>query len=158
MAIHRARGGGVWASLVSQLNIGLGSLTPFGMNAAHSGRTCCAILGPNPEVTNSDNAIVGIGNTSMTFMRDMSPCLTANHAADRAYWSLSRRRRLTITEIMRLQGVSASRFDGWENVISERQMGKLAGNAMTVTILARIAARMFCSMGYPVYDPVQEAI
>ena len=88
----------------------------------------------------------------MNLMRDMSPCLTAGHAGDLAYWSVNLCRRLTVNEMMRLQGVDLSRFHGWEDHVSHQQMGKMAGNAMTVTLLRRIAVRMFSAMGYPVRD------
>ena len=53
-------------------------------------------------------------------------------------------------ECMRLQGVLESDFPGWEQVISPRQMGHTAGNAMSVCVLTRIMRSVLVALGMPV--------
>eukprot|EP00811_Abedinium_folium_P022225 NODE_31535_length_394_cov_3.202247.p3 GENE.NODE_31535_length_394_cov_3.202247~~NODE_31535_length_394_cov_3.202247.p3 ORF type:complete len:56 (+),score=3.48 NODE_31535_length_394_cov_3.202247:225-392(+) len=50
---------------------------------------------------------------------------------------------------MLLQGVAPARFQGWEQAFSNRQMAKMAGNTITVTVLSRVVAKMFLNFGCP---------
>ena len=59
-------------------------------------------------------------------------------------------RPLTINEMMILQGVNPAFFHDWESIISERQMGRIIGNAMTQTIMEKAIYNAFLSVGIPV--------
>ena len=61
-------------------------------------------------------------------MLDIAPTLTATRCSSHGYWSTKRFRRLSIPEMMRLQGADFVTLHGWEEVISERQMGEIVGN------------------------------
>ena len=72
--------------------------------------------------------IIDVGCSQPYFMEDIAPTLTASRCSERGYWSTQRFRRLSIPEMMRLQGADFVTLHGWEEVISERQMGEIVGN------------------------------
>ena len=94
--------------------------------------------------------IADIGASSVSATDQVCPCLTASRTGDMGYWSLRRRRQLDMHELMALQGVSAATFPSWDQVVSQRQMGNIIGNAMTVSYVRRLVAQMLDCMGYPV--------
>ena len=73
-------------------------------------------------------ADIGTGRPEPSFMLDIAPTLTATSCASRRYWSTKRFRRLSIPEMMRLQGADFVTLHGWEEVISARRMGEIVGN------------------------------
>ena len=81
-----------------------------------------------------------------------SPCLTATRTGDGAYWSLLRCRPLRMQELMALQGFRESDLPSWRNHMSERQMGTLLGNAMTLTVMTRVMRSVLGSLGWKVVD------
>ena len=72
--------------------------------------------------------IIDIGRPEPYFMLDIAPTLTATRCSSRGYWSTKRFRRLSIPEMMRLQGADFVTLHGWAEVISARQMGEIVGN------------------------------
>lgn len=96
------------------------------------------------------DAILDAGSSKLTWQRGIAPTITASRAAGLGYWSSKRRRPLSVQECMRLQGVLESDFPGWEQVISPRQMGHIAGNAMSVCVLTRIMRSVLVALGMPV--------
>ena len=50
-----------------------------------------------------------------------------------------------VSEVFALQGVSAKRIP--ENILSERQMGAIAGNAVPVPLLKRVMRALFVAAG-----------
>ena len=72
--------------------------------------------------------IMDMGSSHPYFIEDLAPTLTASRCSQRGYWSTKRFRRLSIPELMRLQGADFDTLHGWEEVISERQMGEIVGN------------------------------
>ena len=66
----------------------------------------------------------------MHMMCGISPCIT--HSRPRGYWCTSRRRRLNIHELLRLQGFNPSSLC---LLRSRRLMGQLIGNSMSVNVL-----------------------
>ena len=71
---------------------------------------------------------IGTGRPEPCFMLDIAPTLTATRCSSRGYWSTKRFRRLSIPEMMRLQGADFVTLHGWEEVIRDRQMGEIVGN------------------------------
>ncbi len=98
------------------------------------------------------DVILDCGGSKPQWKVGMCPCITATRGQSRDYWSARRGRRLTITELMKLQGANEAMLHGWENVISPHQMGHIVGNAMTVPIVAGIIRNIMISMCLPVRD------
>ena len=109
----------------------------------------CMILERFGKVDDID-AIIDIGGSKGQPMFDCCPCLTKCRAADQAFWSVKRRRVLSVPEMMRLQGANPEYFLGWEEAISWRAMGGIVGNAMTQSIVERLLREIFLSLGVPV--------
>lgn len=97
-------------------------------------------------------AIIDMGGSKGQPMYECCPCLTRTRTGDCAFWSVKRRRALTLGEMMRLQGVSPDYFEGWETCISSRAMGNIIGNAMTQSVVERIVRQIFIAMGWPVRE------
>jgi len=72
----------------------------------------------------------------MKYKKGVSFCLTCSRAG--GHWLTNRGRRMTKAEMMRLQGMRPATF---KLAVSERQLGKQIGNAMSVNVLERIFAR-----------------
>ena len=98
------------------------------------------------------DAIIDMGGSKGQPMYDSCPCLTRTRTGDVAFWSVKRRRPLTIREMMLLQGASPDYFWGWEGCISPRAMGNIIGNAMTQSVMERILRHIFIAMGWPVKE------
>ena len=82
-----------------------------------------------------------IGSSTPHFREGMAPTLTATRCKQRGYWSTKRFRRLSIPEMMRLQGADFTLLRGWEDVISENQMGEIVGNDAGLVLLLLPLAR-----------------
>jgi site-specific DNA-cytosine methylase len=67
---------------------------------------------------------------------DICPTITRTRAGSLDYWCTSLRRRLSVDELLRLQGIRAGFLDFAG--IPLRQVGMMAGNAMTVPVLAHV--------------------
>uniref|UniRef100_A0A7S1MA44 DNA (cytosine-5-)-methyltransferase n=1 Tax=Alexandrium catenella TaxID=2925 RepID=A0A7S1MA44_ALECA len=76
------------------------------------------------------------------YFRAVSPCLTCSRAA--GHWVTSRMRRMNKTEMMRLQGMDPASF---KVAVSEAQLGKQIGNAMSVNVLERLFVRVLPAAG-----------
>ena len=66
-------------------------------------------------------------------MLEVSPCLTRSHY--RGHWITNKNRRLTLKEMMRLQGMNP------ENITikgTPTQQGQQLGNAMSVNVIQRV--------------------
>ena len=67
-------------------------------------------------------------------MTGWTPTLTRARGQSLAWWSLQHGRKLTITELMRVQGVPP---DSVVMNVSPQQMGGLLGNAFTKPVMDR---------------------
>ena len=79
------------------------------------------------------------GGTGTTAMYGCSPCLTARRAEENGHWISNRARFMSISEMMRLQGMSPERLvipDG----VGKREFKKMIGNSMSVNVLEAILA------------------
>eukprot|EP00413_Alexandrium_margalefii_P009372 CAMPEP_0204539654 /NCGR_PEP_ID=MMETSP0661-20131031/16899_1 /ASSEMBLY_ACC=CAM_ASM_000606 /TAXON_ID=109239 /ORGANISM="Alexandrium margalefi, Strain AMGDE01CS-322" /LENGTH=303 /DNA_ID=CAMNT_0051546273 /DNA_START=6 /DNA_END=913 /DNA_ORIENTATION=+ len=73
----------------------------------------------------------------MSYAQDSAPCLTCSR--NMGHWVTNRGRRLTKAEMMRLQGMDPKDF---QVAVSEAQLGKQIGNAMSVNVLERLFVRL----------------
>merc|ERR1712060_567403 len=79
------------------------------------------------------------------WQKDRTPCITCGRA--KGHWITNRGRRLSKAEMMRLQGMTP---EGFKVVVSQCQLGKQIGNAMSCNILERILVRLLPAAGlYP---------
>ena len=75
------------------------------------------------------------------------PCLTRARGGTGGDYLLNKRRRTSIVDMTKLQGIPASRLQ-WEKAgISKTAMGRILGNAMSVNILERVFACVLHSAG-----------
>ena len=70
-------------------------------------------------------------------VKDYSPCITRSR--NRGHWITSRNRRMTISEMFRLQGMDPSKFTA---SIPESTLGQQIGNAMSVNVVERIIVQV----------------
>ena len=75
-------------------------------------------------------------------MQGVVPCLT--EARSRGHWLASRGRRLRLQEMTRLQGIDPREI---KQVVSDVQLGKMLGRAMSANVLARILLRALVYAG-----------
>lgn len=80
----------------------------------------------------------------MKYIKEITPCLTCSRAG--GHWITNRGRRMTKTEMMRLQGMTTPE-QGFRVVVTEPQLGKQIGNAMSVNVLERLFVRLLTAAG-----------
>ena len=97
--------------------------------------------GDTPDV---DTWIINIFGLHPHGMNAQSPCLTRSRAGAGGHWVSSRSRLLTVAERLALQGMRA---DVCRDGISNRQMGLMIGNAMSVNVLERLLVRLLPAVG-----------
>jgi site-specific DNA-cytosine methylase len=93
------------------------------------------------------NACVAVDCDSSrpNYMLEVSPCITATRGANGGHYITSKNRRMTINEMLRLQGMRPKLID--KSILSSRQLGEAIGNAMTQTVLQKIFKRLLPSVG-----------
>jgi len=70
------------------------------------------------------------------FMPRVSPCITRSRGGSMGFWVSCRRGLMTVKELLRLQALPPAFHElGRELMISDRQMGMMVGNAMSVNVL-----------------------
>jgi len=80
----------------------------------------------------------------MKYVKDVTPCMTCSRGG--GHWVTNRGRRMNKTEMMRLQGMITTE-EGFKVAVSECQLGKQIGNAMSVNVLERLFARLLPAAG-----------
>ena len=86
-----------------------------------------------------DDRIADIAAATPRIVKSMmAPCLTRTRCSQLGFYSIKRATLLNITDLMRLQGVAPSRFEGWQLVLSRSQMGAIVGNASPVNIMESV--------------------
>ena len=78
-------------------------------------------------------------------MEDVSPCLTRTRAGSGGHYLSWLGRKMTDSEIFALQGMSLERLP--PDVMSSRQLRLAAGNAIPVTLLARLMCQVLSAIG-----------
>ncbi len=86
-----------------------------------------------------------------TIMIEKSPTLTRHRAGSGGYYLSAWSRMMTVTDICRLQGFPTSMKRGQA---TDRQFLEMLGNAMTVTVLARIQRMVLGAAGFLDLDQV----
>ena len=98
--------------------------------------------GHNPAV---DTWIINVfGGFGCHGMKGLCPCLTRGRAGSGGHWVSTRGRLLTIEEMLALQGMRA---DVHRKGISDRQVGYMIGNSMSINVLERLLLRLLPSVG-----------
>jgi site-specific DNA-cytosine methylase len=81
--------------------------------------------------------VANIGSSKIHFKLGESPCITRSRGGSGGHWVTSKQRFMTIDEILRLQGVQdPSRVP--RSLVTDRQLGQIAGNAITVDLFQRV--------------------
>ena len=71
-------------------------------------------------------------------MEETSPCITRSRA--KGHWLTSKKRRMTLEEMARLQGIRPNSFT---KVVNDYELGQQLGNAMSVNVIDRILYQVF---------------
>ena len=74
-------------------------------------------------------------------------CLTATRGASGGPWISTRGRRTTLNELFRIQGVDPTEVPYQAAGVSQREMGRMLGNSMSVNVCTRVIAEAFWAAG-----------
>lgn len=90
-----------------------------------------------PTQTELEHMVVNCHSIAGKVFVGATPCLTAARSAQGGFWLLGHRRMMTVSELLRLQGIEPA---GTEiaTVVSARQAGLLIGNAFTLPVVGRV--------------------
>lgn len=80
----------------------------------------------------------------MKYMKDLTPCMTCSRAA--GHWVTNRGRRMSKNEMLRLQGMKTPE-EGFVVAVSDAQLGKQIGNAMSCNVLERLFVKLLPAAG-----------
>ena len=99
----------------------------------------------------SYNVIVDTASSKLNMGIGYSPCLTASRGAGRAFVDLQTAKKLSLSEMLRLQGFTTEEMAGMNFVGARSSIGHMAGNAFTKTVIMRIvrAALSAAEAGLP---------
>lgn len=91
--------------------------------------------------------VVDIGGTRdrVVYMEGVSPCLTRSRASSGGHWLTWMQRKMMPSEVLALQGVPTGRIP--PGILSDRQLGAVAGNAVPVPLLRRVVKALLCAAG-----------
>jgi len=110
------------------------------LDAAH---LALAESGLKPHLT---DMVVDLGSgQGLNMMHDICPTITRTRGQNRSYYLTSIKRRLSAFELCRLQGVEPHTCS-WHG-IPHSAIGSLAGNAMTVPVLAHVIRAALLTTG-----------
>ena len=106
----------------------------------------CLAKGVNPRrtVVFTD---VGCTKKRARHMVNIMPCLTRNRGLSGGYWVSTRGRLTTISELFRFQGLSPTAIRFRDLDISEREMGGILGNSMSLPICGRVIRQLLHAAG-----------
>jgi len=107
-------------------------------------------LGQNPA---SDTWVVDCDAAchKSNFVHNMSPCVTRSRY--RGHWITSKGRRMTIAEMLRLQGINPTDF---RVAVSDTSIGQQIGNAMSVNVIERILHRALIAAGLVSAESIED--
>jgi DNA (cytosine-5)-methyltransferase 1 len=95
--------------------------------------------------SNDNVVVVDLDGSKAHWMRGVSPCLTRSRAAV-GFYLPARGRRMTLPERLRLQGIPQEVLKSRRG-ISDRQLGMMVGNALSVNVLERLLVRILRASG-----------
>jgi site-specific DNA-cytosine methylase len=84
------------------------------------------------------------------FSIGICPTITKHRAGCQGFYNTHLNRRLTLAEMIRLQGASPDRFRKVTKKISSKAMGQICGNAMSLPLVQRILQSLLPSVGLTV--------
>ena len=86
---------------------------------------------------------------------DLLPCMTAARAASCDWWLTPRGGKITTRELFQFQGLTASDYEEWreKTKLSDRQLGILMGNAMSLNVTERIVGKALWCAGLVMKRP-----
>lgn len=90
--------------------------------------------------------VVDIDGSKSHWMHGVSPCLTRARAASGHYLP-ARGRRLTIKERLRLQGLPVRIHECCRGQVSNRQLGAMIGNSLSLNVVKALLSRMLPACG-----------
>lgn len=90
--------------------------------------------------------VVDIDGSKPHWMLGMSPCLTRARASTGHYLP-ALGRRLTIPERLRLQALPVDIHARCEGNISDRQLGAMIGNSLSLNVVGAIVSQMLVACG-----------
>ena len=98
-------------------------------------------------VPRQTDAVADIGASSRFSSLQVGKCptITAGRAKSAGYYATKLQRRLSLKELMRLQGCNPSRLN--TSVISDTQLGAIIGNAMSINVMEAVIAQMMTAIG-----------
>ena len=76
-------------------------------------------------------------------MKDVSPCITRSRY--KGHWITNVQRRMSLEEMCRFQGFDPTKI---KQSVSNVEMGRMLGNAMSINIVERILFRVLRHMGF----------
>ena len=82
------------------------------------------------------------GHSEAHFMKDTCPCITHGRGGSRGFYATWLGRCLTVLEMMALQAAEPDRFQAARHHMSPSALGKIIGNAMTISIIERILVKL----------------
>lgn len=89
---------------------------------------------------------ISSGYSEIPFARGLCPTITRSRAMQRGfYYTRGGGRRLSMTELARLQGCKTELYDF--SSLKPREVGSLAGNAMTVSVMRLLLPRALVAAG-----------
>lgn len=88
---------------------------------------------------------VGSGRGKATYMIDMCPTITKSRGGSCGFYDTKRSTRLSVQELLRLQGTDPAMFDF--SCVSRAQLGGMAGNAMTVSVVRALLRQLLPAAG-----------
>ena len=94
-----------------------------------------------------NEVVADIDAIKLQYCVGYSPCLTATRAASGGFWLAFRRRRMTLKEMLRVQGMHDTDPSELLASLSGHAAGHAVGNAMSQNVLQRILARLLPSVG-----------
>jgi DNA (cytosine-5)-methyltransferase 1 len=97
----------------------------------------------------SVDVVVDVGSgQGLNMMHNMCPTITRSRGQNRSYYLTSVTRKLTTSELCRLQGLDPSPYD-WEG-IPQSAIGAMAGNAMSLPVLTHVIREALLTTGMAV--------
>ena len=91
--------------------------------------------------------IIDVDGSKGHFCSSYSPCLTASRSS--GHWVTNRGRRLSLSERLRLMGVRLERVQNCIDCASERDIGKVIGNAVPVSLISNLFRNLLPVVGLP---------
>ena len=105
----------------------------------------------NPDVIN--DVVIDGDSSKTTYMIGKSPCLTRSRAGSGGFWLPCLGKRMGVKYVAKLQGYDYDYLlgklagDGKTPILTDRELGLMLGNAMTLPLLQRVLGALLRSAG-----------